>query len=61
MSLLSTERSDTVSISEPGYIELPSNISELNDYMCGPMKREDLLCIIIIKIVLMGLDPLSLL
>ena len=34
----------TVSISEPGYIELPYNISELNDYMCGPMNREGFLC-----------------
>ena len=24
------------SSSHPGFIELPSNISELNDYMCGP-------------------------
>ena len=34
----------TVSISEPGYIELPYNISELNNYMCGPMNREDFFC-----------------
>ena len=29
---------------EPGYIQLPDNISELNDYMCGPMNRKGLLC-----------------
>ena len=27
-----------------GYIRLPDNISELSDYMCGPMNRKDLLC-----------------
>ena len=27
-----------------GYIRLPNNISELNDYMCGPMNRKGLLC-----------------
>ena len=32
------------SISEPGFINLPDNISELNDYMCGPMNRRGLLC-----------------
>ena len=31
-------------ISEPGYIDLPDNISELNDYMCGPMNRKGILC-----------------
>ena len=30
--------------SEPGYIKLPHNISELNDYMCGPMNRKGFLC-----------------
>ena len=30
--------------SQPGFIELPSNISELNDYMCGPAKRKGILC-----------------
>ena len=30
------ELSDHI-ISEPGYIDLPDNISELNDYMCGPI------------------------
>lgn len=29
---------------EQGYIKLPNNISELNDYMCGPMNRQGLLC-----------------
>jgi hypothetical protein len=28
----------------PGYITLPGNISELNEYMCGPMNREGLVC-----------------
>ena len=31
-------------VSEPGYIKLPDNISELNDYMCGPMNRKGFLC-----------------
>ena len=29
-------------ISKPGYISLPDNISELNDYMCGPMNRKEI-------------------
>ena len=31
-------------VTEPGYIRLPDNISELNDYMCGPMNRKGFLC-----------------
>ena len=31
-------------VSEPGYIKIPDNISELNDYMCGPMNRKGFLC-----------------
>ena len=31
-------------VSEPGYIKLPDNISQLNDYMCGPMNRKGFLC-----------------
>ena len=31
-------------VTEMGYIRLPDNISELNDYMCGPMNRKGLLC-----------------
>ena len=27
-------------LNDPQYIILPSNISELNDYMCGPMNRK---------------------
>ena len=27
-----------------GYFSLPSNVSELNDYMCGPMNRKGLVC-----------------
>ena len=30
-------------IRHPGYIQLPDNVSELND-MCGPMNRKGLLC-----------------
>ena len=30
--------------SEVGYITLPSNISELNGYMCGPLNRRGPLC-----------------
>ena len=30
--------------SEPGFIDLPDNISELNDYMCGPMNRKGIIC-----------------
>ena len=33
----------SVSDLEPGYIRLPDKISELNDYMCGPMNRKSLL------------------
>ena len=29
---------------DPLYIILPDNISELNDYMCGPMNRKGFLC-----------------
>lgn len=29
---------------QPGFIELPSNISELNDYMCGSANRKGFLC-----------------
>ena len=28
----------------PGLISLPENISELNDYMCGPMNRHGIVC-----------------
>ena len=31
-------------ISELGFINLPENISELNDYMCGPMNRKGIVC-----------------
>ncbi len=30
--------------SQPGFIELPSNISDFNDYMCGPTSRKGILC-----------------
>ena len=35
---------DGHNISEPGFISLPDNISELNDYMCGPMNRKGIVC-----------------
>ena len=31
-------------VTDYGYIKLPDCISELNDYMCGPMNRKGLLC-----------------
>jgi hypothetical protein len=31
-------------VTESGYIRLPDNILELNDYMCGAMNRKGLLC-----------------
>ena len=31
-------------VGEPGFIELPANISDLNDYMCGPANRKGMLC-----------------
>ena len=31
-------------VSEPGFISLPENVSELNDYMCGSMNRKGLVC-----------------
>ena len=33
-----------VSRFKPGYIELPPNISKLNEYMCGPENRKGFLC-----------------
>ena len=38
------ERTGGHKISEPGFIELPDNISELNDYMCGPLNRKGIVC-----------------
>ena len=35
---------DGHNISEPGFISLPENVSELNDYMCGPMNRKGIVC-----------------
>ena len=34
---------DGRNISAPGFISLPENISELNDYMCGLMNRKGIL------------------
>ena len=28
----------------PGYIQLPTDLTELNDYMCGPLHRKGLVC-----------------
>ena len=33
-----------VSTTSPGYITLPDNVSELNDYMCRPMNRKGIVC-----------------
>ena len=32
------------SATEPGFIELPSNLSELNNQICGPANRKGFLC-----------------
>ena len=37
-------RGHNVSETAPGFITLPENISELNQYMCGPMNRKGLVC-----------------
>ena len=53
--LLTTKKSSSIAeypyfeleghnVTEPGYIRLPDNISELNDYMCRSMNRKGLLC-----------------
>ena len=34
----------TIARNDPLYIIIPDNISELNDYMCGPMNRKGFLC-----------------
>ena len=31
-------------VTPSGYVELPKNLSQLNDYMCGPMNRKGLVC-----------------
>ena len=31
-------------ISEPGFIVIPKNVSQLNNYMCGPMNRKGIVC-----------------
>ena len=33
-----------VSSKKSGYIVLPRNLSQLNDYMCGPLNRQGLVC-----------------
>ena len=37
-------QSEGHNITEQGYVKLPDNISELNDYMCGLMNRKGPLC-----------------
>ena len=34
----------SLNITKDNYIRLPSNISDLNDYMCGPMNRQGAMC-----------------
>ena len=31
-------------VTKPGHIQLPRNLSQLNDYMCGPLNRKGLVC-----------------
>lgn len=31
-------------VTSGGYFSLPNNVTELNEYMCGPMKRTGLVC-----------------
>ena len=31
-------------VTAPGYIQLPANLTQLNEYMCGPMNRKGVLC-----------------
>jgi hypothetical protein len=35
---------DSLNITRDNYIRLPNNISDLNDYMCGPMNRQGPMC-----------------
>ena len=37
-------KSDVYNVTTPGYINLPRNLSQLNDYMCGPLNRQGLVC-----------------
>ena len=37
-------KSNSLNTTEDNYIRLPSNVSDLNDYMCGPMNRKGLVC-----------------
>ena len=31
-------------VSNRAYLDLPGNLTDLNEYMCGPMKRKDIIC-----------------
>ena len=35
---------NTTSVDHDFYIQLPSNVSSLNQFMCGPLNREGKLC-----------------
>ena len=37
---------ERLNTTKDNYIILPSSVSDLNDYMCGPMNRKDLMCIV---------------
>ena len=39
-----SQRNNAYNISSSGYISLPVNLSQLNDYMCGPINRKGLVC-----------------
>ena len=34
----------SIKTAKDNYIRLPNNVSDLNDYMCGPMNRQGLMC-----------------
>ena len=35
---------DSLNVTTDNYVRLPNNISDLNDYMCGPMNRQGPIC-----------------
>ena len=39
-----TFQSTGYNVTTPGYILLPRNLTQLNDYMCGPLNRKGLVC-----------------
>ena len=42
--LFRLQSGNTYNITKPGYIKLPMNVTELNDYMCASMNRGGFLC-----------------